>query len=379
MTGREKIEAALSETGSPEIAVVIPYEDILIRDHWRELTHQPWWDAQSTSLETQTSWRRDVIKAIGQDWLTLPHSTPRDSRDCFYIEVRSAGVFRVDRRDGREKMLHEPATGGWSGSECESYRPTRIADTIEEIDEMIHEPSPVSESDFQSSGVGDLSSILLSEFGDSLIPICRVGSPLWSCYGLWGFEDMMAMVASQPKLVEHATERYLARRLNSVRNAALLGAKAIWIEECLTDMIAPDAFNKLNVPIIRRLIEEVRALGMKSLYYYCGNPMDRLDSLLSVGADALALEESKKGFQIDICDVADIVGGDCALFGNLDSIGVLQNGTDDDLKREIERQIEAGRRNRGRFIMSLGSPVTPGTTVERVRLYCDLAREIGGQ
>jgi len=27
--------------------------------------------------------------------------------------------------------------------------------------------------------------------------------------------------------------------------------------------------------------------------------------------------------------------------------------------------------------MSIGSPVTPGTSVERVRLYCELVRELG--
>ncbi len=43
---------------------------------------------------------------------------------------------------------------------------------------------------------------------------------------------------------------------------------------------------------------------------------------------------------------------------------------------EIERQHEAGRRNGGRFIMSVGSPVTPETPVDRVRRYCDLVHEL---
>jgi uroporphyrinogen-III decarboxylase len=47
------------------------------------------------------------------------------------------------------------------------------------------------------------------------------------------------------------------------------------------------------------------------------------------------------------------------------------------LRAEIARQIAAGRRNGGRFVLSLGSPVTPGTPMERVRRYCDLAHELG--
>ena len=48
-------------------------------------------------------------------------------------------------------------------------------------------------------------------------------------------------------------------------------------------------------------------------------------------------------------------------------------------RAEIVRQIQAGRRNGSRFVMSIGSPVTPGTPPERVRLYCDLAHELGAR
>ena len=37
----------------------------------------------------------------------------------------------------------------------------------------------------------------------------------------------------------------------------------------------------------------------------------------------------------------------------------------------------AGWVNRSRFIMALGSPVTPDTPFRRVRHYCQLAHELG--
>ena len=98
-----------------------------------------------------------------------------------------------------------------------------------------------------------------------------------------------------------------------------------------------------------------------------------------MGADALSLEESKKGFLIDIEDVVERVNGRCAVLGNLDAIELLERGSEEELGAEISRQVAAGRRNGSRFIMSLGSPVTPGTTVERVRLYCDLVHELGAE
>jgi uroporphyrinogen-III decarboxylase len=142
-------------------------------------------------------------------------------------------------------------------------------------------------------------------------------------------------------------------------------------------MISERDFLALNVPYLQRLNDEIRHAGMQSIHYFCGNPTGKWDALLSVGTDALALEESKKGFTIDIAEAVERVQGRCALLGNLDAIGMLQDTNDEALEAEIKRQVEAGRRNGNRFIMSIGSPVTPGTPVSRVRHYCDLAHELG--
>jgi len=163
---------------------------------------------------------------------------------------------------------------------------------------------------------------------------------------------------------------------HTIRRAAALGAEALWIEECMTDMLSPRLFADLSLPWLREIVRQIHKAGMKSILYYCGNPMDRLDLLLQTGADALALEESKKGFHIDIAELAARVNGRCTLFGNLDSIGVLQDGSDQAVRREVARQLRAGEANQGRFVMSLGSPVTPGTSVKRVRQYCKLVREL---
>ena len=145
----------------------------------------------------------------------------------------------------------------------------------------------------------------------------------------------------------------------------------------MTDMVGPDAFGSLCVRFLIPLVEEIRAAGMKSIYYYCGDPTGKWDHLLSVGADALSLEESKKGWEIDIEDVVDRVGGRCTLLGNLDAMGLLQDGDDEELRAGVDRQVAEGRRNGSRFIASTGSPITPPTSVTRVRRYCDLVHELG--
>lgn len=393
MTGRQKIEAAFSEAGTCEFAAVIPYEDIYIRDNWAELTACPWWYFVSPDIEHQMTWRREVAEKIGQDWVFLPECPSRAGRDDLFIEERPEGVFLVRRSTGEEERLKPPVVGGWDNEgECESVRPGQLAKTIEEINARITLPEDVQSltgdlqdtlqdveaqrEEIKADGTGDLAARILEDFGRDLYPISHVNSPIWFCYELWGFEGMMLMVAEQPKLVKHACERYLMWSVWAVRRAAALGAAGIWIEECLTDMIDPDEFAYLSVPCVSRLADEIRHAGMKSIYYFCGYPMDRLDAIISTGTDALAFEESKKGFQIDIAELADYLRGKRVLLGNLDTMRILESESEEKLKAEIIRQLTAGRKNGGRFIMSLGSPVTPGTPISRVRLYCDLVREL---
>ena len=376
MTGRDKIEAALSGGGAREIPVVICYEGIYIRDHWRQLTSCPWWYRHSPELAQQVAWRREVIGNTGQDWFELPAFPSRAERASLYIDVRPEGVFEVDRRTGRAALLVEEPVGGFHID----VRSSHETSTPDEVDALIQvrADGPYSVGAAHDDGRGDLAVALLSEGGAELFPIRLVSTPFESCaMQLWGFEQTMLNVVLRPDLVEHACRRFLDHSLAAVREAASLGAAGIFIEDIFTDIISADAFARFVLPFARRLVEEIHHLGMKSIYYFCGNPAGKWNHLLDIGADALSLEESKKGFLIDIEEVVERVNGRCAVLGNLDAVGVLQNGTEAQLRAEIERQLAAGRRNGSRFIMSIGSPVTPQTPAERVRLYCDLARELG--
>jgi len=377
MTGRQRMAAALSPAGTPQTPGVICYEGIYYRDHWEQVTSKPWWCAFSPELEDQLAWRAEAAATTGQDWLHLPACPSRADRAALRVEPRGDGAVLIDTRTSDERPLRRPAVGGWDADDIARRRtPPRLPETLDQIDAAVPVPPAFDAERFVADGRADLAAAILRSFGRDLYPIDYVGSPLWGCYGLWGFEGLMLLIADRADLVGRACRRLLAGGVRAVRQAAARGAAAIVIEECFTDMISPAAFEALNVPVVGGLIEAIRAAGMKSIYYYCGDPAGKWDAIAGLGADALAFEESKKGFVIDVADVVRRVGGRCAVMGNLDAIGVLERGTDAQLRAEIARQLTAGRANGGRFVMSLGSPVTPGTSPRRVRQYLALVRDL---
>lgn len=376
MTGRERVWTALSGTGAEAPGAVICYEGIYVRDHWDELVGLPWWHADALDLDLQLGWRCRAIQRTGLDWFHLPRCPSREYRARYTVEEREGHVVRLDRATGIVGELSRPRIGGWGGPGLHSVHPESPATTAAAIEQAIPDPPERDPAEIRGDGRAELADLLLAEFGAERYPLVHVASPLWRCYQLWGFEGMMTMVATRPDLVEQVCRRGLALERFAVREAAALGAAGIWIEECLTDMIAPSSFARLNLPVLQELVAEIRGVGMQSIYYYCGDPRDRWDLLYAVGADALSLEESKKGFTVEIEEAVERAVGRGALFGNLDAIGVLQDGNEEELRREVARQLAAGRRHQGRFVMSLGSPVTPGTSVDRVRRYAEIVHEL---
>jgi uroporphyrinogen-III decarboxylase len=70
---------------------------------------------------------------------------------------------------------------------------------------------------------------------------------------------------------------------------------------------------------------------------------------------AVAVEESKKKFRIEIGDVVERVAGRTAIFGNIDAVRFGIHATPEEMQAEVGRQAEIGRQASG-FIVSTGSP-----------------------
>ncbi|HSV72433.1 MAG TPA: uroporphyrinogen decarboxylase family protein [Chthonomonadales bacterium] len=365
MTGRERIEAALSPEGSPETPVLIPYEDICFRDHLQEIEGVPWWWGMAPELERQADWREAALRAIGHDAMALADTAPASRRERLASLEREGMPLVRDLRSGEERPIEpEPVNGLHS-----AHRPERPPASALEVDRIAGAPRPPDPTTL------DLAHEMLHRRPD-LYPYRHVSAPLWACYWLWGFEALMEAIARDPGLVRHGCRLMLAHAVARLRSARAGGARGVWIEDCMTDMVGPRAYAELGLPALRELTAEARALGLQTILYFCGNPWPLFHHLLESGADAIALEESKKGFVVDVEEVVDRVAGRMAVFGNVDAVGVLQDGGDGALRAELERQVRAGRRIGGRFVISLGSPVTPGTPLARVRRFCEMARAL---
>ena len=132
-------------------------------------------------------------------------------------------------------------------------------------------------------------------------------------------------------------------------------------------------YDEFVLPYDRELLKELRDLGLHTIFYVCGDVLPRLTRLVELAPTALAVEESKKGFEINLADVAKSIGNRMALFGNLDSTRIM-HWSDTQMAAHIEQQRRDARPAAG-FIVSMGSPFPLETPRERITAFIRAARQ----
>lgn len=212
-------------------------------------------------------------------------------------------------------------------------------------------------------------------WGDRCLLYSSVGTPYWAGYSALGFAGLMETMRHDPALLLAIIERTLHNLLQRVKAVAASGLRCLFVEECLSssDLISEADYLEFCYPSTRELLQAARDAGLRTVYYFCGGIEDRLEHLAALPADALAFEESKKGFVIDLGEVRRAIGPERPLLGNLD-VTLLRDGDADAIRRAVAEQY---RRAGPLLAMSCGSPVTLDTAPEKVDLLVAATADAG--
>jgi hypothetical protein len=253
----------------------------------------------------------------------------------------------------------------------------RRLDTRSVIEEFCALVNPPRE-EILAMGIYEHVRLLARDFGAEVFialnegnPICTVLDPV----GWLGFEQGLLLMADQPDNFAYLLHRLyegLLPRMEALRECGChgyIGSETY----CTPDLISPSMYRSLVFPAQSFFYKKLAALGILPITYFLGDVMPLLPEILQLGARALMVEEPKKGYALDVVEIARRLEGRMCLFGNLDSIWCLLKGTVDDVRRETMRQLEAARA--GPFVMASGSPVPFDTPEENIQALIDTARE----
>lgn len=225
------------------------------------------------------------------------------------------------------------------------------------------------------SGVFDHVKILSGKYGEESLIALNEGNPACRILDEYlGFEDGLVAMLEEPELVGYLVYRLYDALLPRMRALKEAGAHAYIGSEtyCTRDIISGDLYRSLIFPAQKHFYTELKNMGLIPVTYFLGDVMPLLSDINKLGIQGLMVEESKKGFRLDPVEIRKKLSPEITLFGNLDSVYILQMGTKEQVEEETKRQLAASEY--GSFIMANGCPLSFDTPGENIRTMMDTVR-----
>jgi len=347
-----------------------------------------------TYFDLELEIHRDILEGPypRPTWLALPwNATPEEVEGC-----------SVARRGGELFWVEAEGEESWMAPNREAHEEAFVADRshhFARLWERGREESEVTAREESPAGGGEPSSeeaeaalvsaryegalvsaryemarALLGRYPDELPLYLSESSPYNSLLGRFGFQGMMYGLTERREEMHRVLESWVPRPSARAEAERKLGVGIVFVEECLAsaDVISPQMYLEFCFPYTKRMLEFYEERGFRTVLYFSGNLMPLLKHLRELPFTALSFEEDRKGYGIDLAEVRRVMGPERVLFGNADA-PFVESASDEDLLAEVRRQLAVGGAE-GNFVVSIGSPFTPKTSLERVRLFCESTR-----
>lgn len=271
---------------------------------------------------------------------------------------------------------HKPRTPDREKMVLEMRRELRKLESRDSIDEYL-ETAYYSEDELRKSGAYDHVPIVLEKYADSVFvamnegnPVCEILDP----HGDMGFEEGLVAIVEKPDMMEYLLFRAYEKMLIRIKILSSFGCHGYIGSEtyCTPDLISPSIYRSVIFPAQKHFYKKVAEMGMIPIVYFLGDIIPLIPDINKLGVNGLMVEESKKTFNLDVIEIRKLLSEDITLFGNLDSVYTLLEGTVEDVVAVTLRQLEAAKY--GRFIMANGCPLAFGTPEENILAMLDTAR-----
>lgn len=249
-----------------------------------------------------------TIEEFGYDWAWLQVD------DCFEFEPLGVGTH------GEGNILR--ATRDYLPAIRETLRSLRL-------------PDPKSDGRMPEK----LEAIrrVREHFGDTVLVEGSCAAPFSSVGLLFGLQETMMLVATDPELLQEACEFFVELQSVYVKAQIEAGAHAIWIGDCnaFSGFLSLEQYRRLAGPPCRELVEKAHEAG--AIVHLMNS---EVATPYIVAEAELGVDIVNCGPGADMAAVRDALAGNCCYSGNLDPIETLMRGTPERVAAEVERLVE---------------------------------------
>lgn len=210
---------------------------------------------------------------------------------------------------------------------------------------------------------------------------CTIFETAWYLVGL---EKLMIDMAMEEPYVDVLFNKIAYFHTEVGKELIRLGCDIIWCGDDLGSqrgpMISNDMFKRYFEPRIKKMFNEFKQINpnVKIAWHSCGSILPLIPLFIDCGLDILnPIQPLATG--MDPQFLKDKYGKDLVFFGGICVQELLPKGTEEEIKKEVNRRWKILGEENGGFIMAPAHNIQADTSVENVLAFFNAVKEISSK
>jgi uroporphyrinogen decarboxylase len=194
---------------------------------------------------------------------------------------------------------------------------------------------------------------------------CFDQSPFSLACQVAGMASVMTKLTEDLPFLEALMEKCLEYSLAYAKAMAESGADMLSTGDSTAGLIGSLRYANIVGPIEKRLFSALKKTGKILSLHICGESTEILEKMVATGADVMEIDH-----QVSIGKAWEKVGDRVALWGNIDPVAVLLQGSSHEVSSSV-RGLMSEVKDIGchKFILSSGCTLAPTTPSENLHTF----------
>lgn len=215
--------------------------------------------------------------------------------------------------------------------------------------------------------------VLLDQLSDDFFCYATIPLPFTLASYLRKVDYLMKDLIRRPEATQELLEFATEVVIDMAKLYASLGVHGLFVcdPSASGDLVSPRHFAEFAAPHAGRVIETVKAMGLKPIMHVCGDTTKILPLIRELSPSAFSFDTA-----VDVGVAKEALGDAVCLMGNVDPSDTLLLGTRDKVRREAELCIQKGWAGGG-FALAAGCDIGVETPIENVSVMIDVCAQAG--
>jgi MtaA/CmuA family methyltransferase len=198
--------------------------------------------------------------------------------------------------------------------------------------------------------------------GDEFFIVGWVEGSIAEYCDLRGASNASVDFFTDPASMEKALDIIVEAAIGFISLQVKAGAHCIGIGDAFCSQIGPELYKEFAFNREKILVDHIHSEGALAKLHICGDTSPILPSMIQTGADIIDIDHLVPSMAL----YAGLLGKGQVFSGKSDPVTVIQDGTTESINRSVEKDFEESGY---RCIVSAGCEITPGTSLDNMRVF----------